>query len=217
MAVTQWSSGNAQKFPTSFQSHKRLWRAVWREVSRWKKSSRFATHMSHAQVVSVQHTTSNVKENGFSTTQCLAFQEGNIFIADYELLDGVTANATDPCTLQYLAAPICLLYKNIQNKIMPIAIQVSTLKNKHICWKHTRQLCFSYADTQCVISFQLLHFFFHTLKLPFEIRQTVQLVDAFVKRGLKQDEYKQFNIKETNVLLKTAIKSSLYLTFSLRE
>ncbi|KAL1263256.1 hypothetical protein QQF64_005995 [Cirrhinus molitorella] len=52
-------------------------------------------------------------------------KEGNIFIADYELLDGVTPNATDPCTLQYLAAPICLLYKNSQNKIMPIAIQLS--------------------------------------------------------------------------------------------
>ncbi|XP_051504512.1 polyunsaturated fatty acid 5-lipoxygenase-like [Myxocyprinus asiaticus] len=49
---------------------------------------------------------------------------GNIFIADFEVLDGVTPNATDPCTLQYLAAPICLLYKNIQNKIMPIAIQL---------------------------------------------------------------------------------------------
>ncbi|KAF4105573.1 polyunsaturated fatty acid 5-lipoxygenase [Onychostoma macrolepis] len=51
-------------------------------------------------------------------------KEGNLFIADYELLDGVTPNATDPCTLQYLAAPICLLYKNSQNKIMPIAIQL---------------------------------------------------------------------------------------------
>ncbi len=60
----------------------------------------------------------------------LIFQEGNIFIADYELLDGVTPNATDPCTLQYLAAPICLLYKNSQNKIMPIAIQVSEINTK---------------------------------------------------------------------------------------
>jgi len=95
--------------------------------------------MSHSQVVSVQHGTTNVIVYGFSTSSCLAFQEGNIFIADYELLDGVTANATDPCTLQYLAAPICLLYKNIQNKIMPIAIQVSTLKHKHICWKQFSQ------------------------------------------------------------------------------
>ncbi|KAI5606783.1 arachidonate 5-lipoxygenase, partial [Silurus asotus] len=50
---------------------------------------------------------------------------GNLFIADYEIMDDITANATDPCTLQYLAAPICLMYKNIQNKILPIAIQLS--------------------------------------------------------------------------------------------
>ncbi|XP_067278553.1 polyunsaturated fatty acid 5-lipoxygenase [Pseudorasbora parva] len=64
----------------------------------------------------------NSLERGLTLEEEL--KEGNIFIADYELLDGVTANATDPCTLQYLAAPICLLYKNIQNKILPIAIQL---------------------------------------------------------------------------------------------
>ncbi|XP_029464989.1 arachidonate 5-lipoxygenase [Rhinatrema bivittatum] len=52
-------------------------------------------------------------------------QKGNIFIVDYALLDGITANATDPCTIQYLAAPICLLYKNLENKIIPIAIQIN--------------------------------------------------------------------------------------------
>lgn len=51
-------------------------------------------------------------------------QAGNIFIVDYELLDGIDANKTDPCTHQFLAAPICLLYKNLANKIVPIAIQV---------------------------------------------------------------------------------------------
>ncbi|XP_074448286.1 polyunsaturated fatty acid 5-lipoxygenase [Larus michahellis] len=51
-------------------------------------------------------------------------KQGNIFIVDYELLDGVDANKTDPCTIQYLAAPICLLYKNLENKIVPIAIQL---------------------------------------------------------------------------------------------
>lgn len=51
-------------------------------------------------------------------------QQGNIFIVDCELLDGVEVNKTDPCTVQYLAAPICLLYKNLENKILPIAIQV---------------------------------------------------------------------------------------------
>lgn len=43
---------------------------------------------------------------------------------DFELLDGIDANRTDPCTLQFLAAPVCLLYKNLANKIVPIAIQV---------------------------------------------------------------------------------------------
>ncbi|XP_044518818.1 polyunsaturated fatty acid 5-lipoxygenase isoform X3 [Gracilinanus agilis] len=54
-------------------------------------------------------------------------QQGNIFIVDYELLDGIDANKTDPCTMQFLAAPICLLYKNLQNKIVPIAIQINQI------------------------------------------------------------------------------------------
>ncbi|XP_035882579.1 polyunsaturated fatty acid 5-lipoxygenase isoform X4 [Phyllostomus discolor] len=51
-------------------------------------------------------------------------EQGNIFIVDFKLLDGIDANKTDPCTLQFLAAPICLLYKNLANKIVPIAIQL---------------------------------------------------------------------------------------------
>lgn len=47
-----------------------------------------------------------------------------MYIADYAVLDDIRPNRTDPCTLQYLTAPICLLYKNAQDKIMPIAIQV---------------------------------------------------------------------------------------------
>ncbi|XP_026065946.1 arachidonate 5-lipoxygenase isoform X1 [Carassius auratus] len=49
---------------------------------------------------------------------------GNIYIADYAILEGVPPNATDPDTQQYLAAPFCLLYKNSQNEILPIAIQL---------------------------------------------------------------------------------------------
>ncbi|XP_045426613.1 polyunsaturated fatty acid 5-lipoxygenase isoform X2 [Pipistrellus kuhlii] len=52
-------------------------------------------------------------------------EQGNIFIVDFELLDGIDANKTDPCTLQFLAAPICLLYKNLVNKMVPIAIQLN--------------------------------------------------------------------------------------------
>ncbi|XP_036429902.1 polyunsaturated fatty acid 5-lipoxygenase [Colossoma macropomum] len=50
---------------------------------------------------------------------------GNLYIADYEIMEDISPNSTDPCTVQYLAAPICLLYKNSQNKILPIAIQLS--------------------------------------------------------------------------------------------
>ncbi|KAM9809803.1 polyunsaturated fatty acid 5-lipoxygenase-like isoform X2 [Syngnathus typhle] len=49
---------------------------------------------------------------------------GNIYMVDYEVLDGIKANDTDPKTPQYMAAPICLLYKNTQNDILPIAIQL---------------------------------------------------------------------------------------------
>ncbi|KAG5831451.1 hypothetical protein ANANG_G00303850 [Anguilla anguilla] len=49
---------------------------------------------------------------------------GNIYIVDYEIMENITPNGTDPSTTQYLAAPICLLYKNTKNKIQPIAIQL---------------------------------------------------------------------------------------------
>uniref|UniRef100_A0A4W5MU08 Arachidonate 5-lipoxygenase n=1 Tax=Hucho hucho TaxID=62062 RepID=A0A4W5MU08_9TELE len=39
-------------------------------------------------------------------------------------------NSTDPCTLQYLAAPICLLYNNSQSKILPLAIQLGQTPGK---------------------------------------------------------------------------------------
>ena len=53
-----------------------------------------------------------------------ALQAGNIYIADYEVLEDITPNGTDPCTMQYLAAPICLLYRTVGSKILPLAIQV---------------------------------------------------------------------------------------------
>lgn len=65
--------------------------------------------------------------NSPADVQCkslLWLQAGNVYMVDYEVLDGISANCTDPCTLQYLAAPICLLYKTAHNKILPIAIQV---------------------------------------------------------------------------------------------
>nr|XP_040035094.1 polyunsaturated fatty acid 5-lipoxygenase isoform X1 [Gasterosteus aculeatus aculeatus] len=58
-------------------------------------------------------------------------EAGNVYIADYEVLADIKPNSTDPCTLQYLAAPICLIYKNIENKILPIAIQLGQTPGKN--------------------------------------------------------------------------------------
>ncbi|KAM6956270.1 polyunsaturated fatty acid 5-lipoxygenase [Aplochiton taeniatus] len=57
-------------------------------------------------------------------------EAGNVYIADYEIMDDISPNSTDPCTVQYLASPICLLYKNIQNKILPLAIQLGQTAGK---------------------------------------------------------------------------------------
>ncbi|XP_078389816.1 polyunsaturated fatty acid 5-lipoxygenase-like isoform X1 [Cetorhinus maximus] len=50
-------------------------------------------------------------------------KDGNIFIVNYEMLDGIPANVIKGVQ-QYLAAPICLLHLNKQNQMMPIAIQL---------------------------------------------------------------------------------------------
>ncbi|KAL7404318.1 hypothetical protein ABVT39_012981 [Epinephelus coioides] len=50
-------------------------------------------------------------------------KKGNIFLCDYKHLDGVTAN-TNIVMKQYLAAPLVLLHKTPEDKLMPIAIQL---------------------------------------------------------------------------------------------
>uniref|UniRef100_A0A669DVW2 Hydroperoxide isomerase ALOXE3 n=1 Tax=Oreochromis niloticus TaxID=8128 RepID=A0A669DVW2_ORENI len=49
--------------------------------------------------------------------------KGNIFLCDYKLLDGVQPN-TISRKKQYLMAPLILLQKTSDNKLMPIAIQL---------------------------------------------------------------------------------------------
>ncbi|XDV17317.1 hypothetical protein PO909_023197, partial [Leuciscus waleckii] len=46
---------------------------------------------------------------------------GNIYIVDYEILEGVPTSSDQV----YLTAPVCLLYKNRLDQIVPIAIQLS--------------------------------------------------------------------------------------------
>ncbi|XP_035762299.1 hydroperoxide isomerase ALOXE3-like [Neolamprologus brichardi] len=50
-------------------------------------------------------------------------KKGNIFLCDYKLLDGVKANTING-KKQYLMAPLVLLHKAPDNKLMPIAIQL---------------------------------------------------------------------------------------------
>ena len=78
-------------------------------------------------------TDSEVNFKTFTPCITCCLQAGNIYLADYELMEDISPNSTDPCTLQYLAAPICLLYNNSQSKILPLAIQVgySVCLEKH--------------------------------------------------------------------------------------
>ncbi|XP_038642673.1 arachidonate 12-lipoxygenase, 12S-type [Scyliorhinus canicula] len=50
-------------------------------------------------------------------------KKGNIYIADYKILDGVPGNVIKG-KQQYIAAPICLLYQDPEHRLMPIAIQL---------------------------------------------------------------------------------------------
>ncbi|XP_078057021.1 polyunsaturated fatty acid lipoxygenase ALOX15B-like isoform X2 [Mustelus asterias] len=50
-------------------------------------------------------------------------QKGNIYIVDYEILHGIPANSILG-KQQYLEAPMCLLYSNPENDLIPIAIQI---------------------------------------------------------------------------------------------
>ncbi|XP_078526978.1 hydroperoxide isomerase ALOXE3-like [Lissotriton helveticus] len=51
-------------------------------------------------------------------------QKGNIFITDYKVLEGFPANVIQGVQ-QYIAGPMCLLYRTPADEIIPIAIQIS--------------------------------------------------------------------------------------------
>ncbi|XP_067879719.1 polyunsaturated fatty acid lipoxygenase ALOX15B-like [Heterodontus francisci] len=60
---------------------------------------------------------------GPNTTLQNALQKGNIFIVDYEILNGIPAHSISG-DQQYLEAPMCLLYSTPENQLIPIAIQI---------------------------------------------------------------------------------------------
>uniref|UniRef100_A0A674P1B9 Arachidonate epidermal lipoxygenase 3 n=1 Tax=Takifugu rubripes TaxID=31033 RepID=A0A674P1B9_TAKRU len=53
-------------------------------------------------------------------------QKGNIFLCDYKSLDGIKANTING-KQQYLMAPLVLLHKTPDDKLMPIAIQLKQI------------------------------------------------------------------------------------------
>lgn len=56
----------------------------------------------------------------------LTQQQGNIFLCDYKRLADLPTQFING-KQQYVAAPLCLLYKNQMGKLLPIAIQVPLL------------------------------------------------------------------------------------------
>ncbi|XP_012809820.2 hydroperoxide isomerase ALOXE3 [Xenopus tropicalis] len=61
---------------------------------------------------------------GPSTNLQTELQNRNIFLADYKILEGIPTNVIND-EPQYLAAPMCLLWKSPQNKVVPLAIQLN--------------------------------------------------------------------------------------------
>ncbi|XP_025934860.1 hydroperoxide isomerase ALOXE3-like [Apteryx rowi] len=61
---------------------------------------------------------------GADTNLRKEMQEGHIFIADYEILEGIPTGTING-QQQYIAAPLCLLHQDSTGLLRPIAIQLS--------------------------------------------------------------------------------------------
>lgn len=62
----------------------------------------------------------------------LLLKEGNIFLVDYAIMDGIPANVIRD-RIQHIASPLCLLYEHPEKGLIPIAIQVK-LTDSHLLY-----------------------------------------------------------------------------------
>ncbi|KAK1119213.1 hypothetical protein AOXY_G38777, partial [Acipenser oxyrinchus oxyrinchus] len=63
------------------------------------------------------------------TTLSKEMKAGNIYLMDYAILDGLTANVIQG-KKQHLTAPLCLLYEHPDKGLIPLAIQVQSPPDK---------------------------------------------------------------------------------------
>ncbi|CAL8295109.1 unnamed protein product [Lota lota] len=105
----------------------------------WKKDSLFGYQFLNGVNPMVIRRCSKLPEN-LPVTDAMVFlpggrslaeemQRGNIFLCDYQILDGLKANTING-KQQYLMAPLVLLHKTPEDKLMPIAIQLKQEPSK---------------------------------------------------------------------------------------
>lgn len=67
------------------------------------------------------------------------FQKGNIYLADYRILEGIPTVELNG-QKQHQCAPLCLLHFNREGNMMPIAIQVPGVQARPQCGRRC-ELC----------------------------------------------------------------------------
>lgn len=130
---------DAQKSLPTWPLRRRWWQHHWGAESvstrkwRWLKAVRIwhktenSSVFLHCEFIVIIHTSYIEKHLEHLTEASSVWmfpQRGNIFVVDYQLLDGLTANVVNG-KQNYLTAPLILLHLNPNNQLLPIAIQVN--------------------------------------------------------------------------------------------